>query len=221
MRPEPTCPRCGGELRAPGLWSNAWQCANHGSVPPYTVVPRPGPEALDHVLQRAKVPVWLPRSLSAGWVVSGFACAGDDREGARAVVSALTGPSPLGGAAELVVVSEEPGVGLGARHAGLPGPDPGDGFGNGAPEAKLEAAGHPTPLWSLPCDGDCAVFVGEAKGLWLWMLVWPAAAGVLLYDALALDDLRDGYVEAELAFGSLSPRLTSVPQPPETGSPEQ
>jgi hypothetical protein len=31
---------------------------------------------------------------------------------------------------------------------------------------------------------------------------------VLMYDALSLLDLRDGYQEAELAFGSLSPRLT-------------
>jgi hypothetical protein len=58
------------------------------------------------------------------------------------------------------------------------------------------------------------VFLGEAKALWLWVLVWPAAAGVLLYDALELVDLRDGYVLAELAFGSLSPRLGEVPAVP-------
>jgi hypothetical protein len=144
-------------------------------------------------------------------VVSGFACAGDDRDGARAVITCLNGPSPLGGAAELMLVSEEPGIGLGARHAGLCGPDPGHGFGAGPPDAKLEAAGHPTALWSLPATQDCAAFVGEAKALWLWALVWPAAAGVLLYDALDLVDLRDGYVEAELAFGSVSPRLAAVP----------
>ena len=74
-------------------------------------------------------------------------------------------------------------MGLGARLAGLPGPDPGDDFGQGPPDAKLEAAGHPTALWSLPCDGDCAAFVGEAKARWLWALVWPAAAGVVLLDA--------------------------------------
>jgi len=212
VRPEPTCPRCGGELRAPGLWSSSWQCPQHGTVAPYNVIPRPGPDALTHVLGRAKVPVWVPHVLPAGWVVSGFACAGDDREGARAVATCLTGPSPLGGAAELVLVSEEPGVGLGARHAGIAGPDPGAGFGAGPPDAKLEAAGHPTALWSLATTEDCAAFVGEAKALWLWALVWPAAAGVLLYDSLELVDLRDGYVEAELAFGSVSPRLAAVPR---------
>jgi hypothetical protein len=211
VRPEPTCPRCGGELRAPGLWASTWQCAQHGTVLPYTVIPRPGTDALTHVLAQAKVPVWGPHSLPPGWVIGGFACAGDDRDGARAVATCLTGPSPLGGAAELLLVSEEPGVGLGARHAGLGGPDPGAGFGEGPPDAKVEAAGHPTALWSLPTSQDCAAFVGEAKGLWLWALVWPATAGVLLYDSLELADLRDGYVEAELAFGSVSPRLAAVP----------
>ena len=210
MRPEPTCPRCGGELRAPGLWSSAWQCPSHGTVAPYTVFSRPGVEALEHVVKRAGVPLWLPHGLP-GWLISGFGCAGDERDGARATVTSMTGPSPLGGAAELLLVAEEPGVGLGARLAGLPGPDPGDGFGQGPPDAKLEAAGHPTALWSLPSEGDCAVFVGEAKARWLWALVWPAAAGVVMYDALSLADLRDGYIEAELAFGSLSPRLSAVP----------
>lgn len=211
MRPEPTCPRCGGELRAPGLWSSSWQCSRHGTVQPYTVIPRPGTDALEHVLGLARVPVWAPHALPPGWMISGFACAGDDREGARAVVTCLSGPSPLGGGAEMLLVSEEPGVGLGARHAGLTGPDPGDGFGQGAPDAKVEVAGHPTALWSLPTAQDCAAFVGEAKGQWLWALVWPAAAGVLLYDSLELVDLRDGVVEAELAFGAVSPRLSAVP----------
>jgi hypothetical protein len=211
VRPEPTCPRCGGELRAPGLWSSAWQCASHGSVPPYAVVSRGGLEAAEHVLHRAKVPVWMAHGLSAGWVCSGFGYAGDDRDGARAVATSLSGPSPLGGAADILLVAEEPGVGLGARFAGLPGPDPGMDWCSGAPDAKVEIAGHPTALWSLPVMNDCAAFIGEAKGLWLWAIICPAAAGVLMYDALSLEDLRDGYAEAELAFGSVSPLLSAVP----------
>ena len=208
MRPEPTCPRCGGELRAPGLWSSAWQCGQHGSVPPYCVLPRPGVEALEHVVKRAKVPVWMPHGLSAGWVCSGFSYAGDDRDGARASVTSMSGPSPLGGAADVVLVAEEPGVGLGARLCGHPGPDPGAGFDAGPPDAKVDIGGHPTALWCLPAGPDTAAFVGEAKGHWIWALVWPATAGVLMYDELAIADLRDGYQEAELAFGSLSPRLS-------------
>jgi hypothetical protein len=124
----------------------------------------------------------------------------------------MTGPSPLGGAAEIMLVAEEPGVGLGARHAGLAGPDPGVGFDKGPPDAKVEVAGHPTALWNVPAAGDCAAFVGEAKAQWLWVLVWPAGAGVLMYDDLCLADLRDGFIEAEIAFGSLSPRLAAVPK---------
>jgi hypothetical protein len=153
----------------------------------------------------------MPHGLSGGWVCSGFGCAGDDRDGARATVTTMTGPGPLGGAAELLLGEEEPGVGLGARHAGLPGPDPGTGFDAGPPDAKVEVAGHPTALWSLPAPHDCAVFVGEAKGQWLWAIVWPAAAGVVMYDELTLADQRDGFIEAEVAFGSLSPRLSAVP----------
>lgn len=212
MRPEPTCPRCGRDLRAPGLWSSAWTCPNHGSVPPYTVLPRSGLETVEHVLQRAKVPVWMAHGLSHGWVCSGFGYAGDERDGARAVATSLTGPGPLGGGAELLLVAEEPGVGLGARHAGLCGPDPGAGFDAGPPDAKVEIAGHPTALWSLPVEDDCAAFIGEAKGLWLWVIVCPAAAGVAMYDAISLEDMRDGFAEAELAFGSVSPRLTALPR---------
>ncbi|MDQ1695461.1 MAG: hypothetical protein QOJ03_814, partial [Frankiaceae bacterium] len=124
--------------------------------------------------------------------------------------TSMSGPSPLGGAAEIVIVAEEPGVGLGARLAGHPGPDPGAGFDAGPPDAKLEIGGHPTALWNLPAGADCATFVGEAKGRWIWALVWPATAGVLMYDQLAVADLRDGYLEAELAFGSLSPRLSAT-----------
>jgi hypothetical protein len=108
-------------------------------------------------------------------------------------------------------VAEEPGVGLGARHAGLDEPDPGSGFDTGPPDAKLLAAAHPTALWSIPSAEDQAIFVGEAKGHWLWALVWPAAAGVLMYDGMSLIDLRDGRTDADLEFGSLSPRLAALP----------
>jgi hypothetical protein len=153
----------------------------------------------------------MPHGLSGGWVCSGFGYAGDDRDGARATVTSMSGPSPVGGAAEIMFVAEEMGVGLGARHAGLPGPDPGTGFDAGPPDAKVEVLGHPTALWSLPTSGDCAAFVGEAKGHWLWALVWPAGAGIVMYDAVCLGDLRDGYQAAEMAFGSVSPRLSAVP----------
>lgn len=211
MHAAPTCPRCGVEVRAPGLWSSAWECPRHGSVAPYTVLTHTGPDAMDHVVQRAKVPVWLAGGLPGGWVCSGFAYAGDDRSGARATVTAMSGPSPLGGPAELMLIAEEPGVGLGSRHAGLAETDPGDGFGRGTADAKVIAAAHPTAMWSVPVAPDRAGFLGEAKGLWLWALVWPATAGVLMYDGLQLSDLRDLTAAREVGFGSISPRLSAAP----------
>ena len=89
--------------------------------------------------------------------------------------------------------------------------DPGDGFDAGAADAKVIAASHPTALWCLPEARDGAVFVGEAKGLWLWALVWPETAGVLMYDGVILTDLRDVKNQPDIDFGSVSPRLSEVP----------
>jgi len=171
-----------------------------------------GLDAIEHVVGRALVPLWLPYPLPRGWVCSGVAYAGDERTGACATVTCLTGPSPLGGAAELLIVAEEPGVGVGARHAGFSESDPGAGFDAGAPDAKVFAASQPTALWSVPADDDRAVFVGEAMGLWLWAVVWPATAGVLMYEDLSLSDMRDGVADLDLEFGSLSPRLSAPPE---------
>jgi hypothetical protein len=141
-------------------------------------------------------------------LVTGLAAAGDERTGARATALACSGPAPLGGVAELVLVAEEPGIGLGARFAGLDGPDGGGIPDDRAPDAKLEAAAHPTAMWSLPSGDDRAVYVGEALGCWVYAIVWPATAGFLLIDDFALRDLRDG-TTPDLPLGALSPRLST------------
>ncbi len=170
-------------------------------------MPRIGAEALEHVVARSEVPFWLPWPMPAGWLVSGAAYAGDERTGARATVLACSGPAPLGGAADLLLIAEEPGVGLGARYAGLPAADPGDVAAE-PPHAKVEACGHPTPMWHLPSPNDCAAYVGEARGCWLWSVLWPSAAGVLLLENLALLDLRDE--RPELEYGAPSPLLAGA-----------
>jgi hypothetical protein len=63
----------------------------------------------------------------------------------------------------------------------------------------------------VPSKDDCAVFVGEAKAAWLWLLVWPAAAGVLVYDDTVLADLREQPTDFEPAFGLVTPRLSEPP----------
>ncbi len=109
---------------------------------------------------------------------------------------------------ELVLVAEEPGVGLGARYAGLPGPDPGF-VAEGQAHAKVLAAGHPTALWWVDGSPDRATYVGEAMGNWLWAVLWPAdSAGALLLEDLILTDLREVRPEIDLLpLGALSPRL--------------
>ena len=142
-------------------WSSAWRCDLHGEISPAGPGPKlPTRDGLHALVRQAKVPVWLPWPLPAGWLVSGFTGAGDERTGTRGSALALSGPNPLGGPAEMLIIAEEPGVGLGAGLAGLPGPDPGDGFAAGQPHASVKVAHHEAPLWLVESDGK-AVFVGE------------------------------------------------------------
>jgi hypothetical protein len=192
--------------------SSAWECGLHGAVHPFHAPVQPSVEAVEQVVRGSGVPAWLPWPLPAGWVVTGIAYAGDERYGGRATVVACSGPAPLGGGGDLLLIAEEPGVGLGARYAGLPGPDPGE-VGEAAPaHAKLHAAGHPTAMWCVNGPPDRAVFVGEALARWLWAVLWPESAGCLLYEDIHLADLREAGQELSLLpFGALSPRLAVVP----------
>jgi hypothetical protein len=52
-----------------------------------------------------------------------------------------------------------------------------------------------------------AAFAGEVQGNWLWVLLWPDTAGMLLVEPLTLRDLREPDQDLDLPFGALSPRL--------------
>ena len=206
MRAAPTCPRCGAPLRAPSAWSSAWHCDQHGEVHPLGAVHSPSRDGLDGLLRTSGVPVWLPWPLPAGWLITGFAGAGDERTGMRGCVVALSGPNPVGGPGDLLLVSEELGVGLGARFAGLDGPDPGDSFAAGRPHALVRFGHHDFPLWNVDAP-ERAAFAGEMMGRWLWAVLWPATAGVLMVEPMTLRDLRDPGQDLDLPFGAPSPRL--------------
>jgi hypothetical protein len=210
VKPGPTCPRCGMPLRAPGLMSSDWQCDVHGAVFPLQPVPAPSRDGIAAVVRASEVPVWAMWPLPFGWVVTGVAHVGDERSGIRALAVACSGPAPLGGGGDVVIIAEEPAIGFGARYAGLPGPDPGEAVDvRTPPHAKIQAGGHPTPLWSVSTLPDRAAYVGEAAGLWLWAVFWPESAGHLLQDDVVLADLRDVGAEIDLLpLGALSPRLT-------------
>jgi hypothetical protein len=201
------CPRCGGRLRAPNYWSSDWTCGGHGAVLPLQPPKSPSNEGLKSVLRDARVPVWVPWPLPIGWLVTGFLHAGDDRTGSRACAVALSGPALLSGPADMLLVAEEIGVGLGAYVAGLDGPDPGGVFDASPPHAKAETRGHPVPLWAVEAEPDRAVYVGEALGRWLWAVLWPSDAGVLMLEQLHLRDLRDPDMELDLPYGASCPRL--------------
>ncbi|MBB5434790.1 DUF6758 family protein [Nocardiopsis composta] len=215
MKHEPSCPRCGRAVRAPNLWSSAWQCAVHGPVAPLQPVRTPGETSLNLLVDSAQVPVWLPWPLPAGWVVTGFADAGDERSGALGIAVALSGPAPLGGVGEMAIVAEDPGIGLGARLAGMDGPDPGAGFDSGPPALRLRHEGHDIPLWSVPGCKKRSVYAGEAYASWLWLLLAPADTDVLTCELTALRDVRDRTDGASLPppFGALSPFLAEELKP--------
>ena len=206
MMKAPICPRCQGELSEPSAWHSAWRCARHGSVQPLRLAHVPSAEGLHALLKSAAVPLWLPWPIPVGWLVTGFTGAGDDRSGTRGCVVALSGPNPVGGLGEMLIISEEPGLGLGAGLAGLDGPDPGEGFAAGPPHALVQFGNHEFPLWSVESPG-AAVFAGEVLANWLWIILWPDTAGILLLETLSLRDLRDPGQELDVPFGALSPRL--------------
>ncbi|MDT0331663.1 DUF6758 family protein [Nocardiopsis lambiniae] len=211
MKTDPSCPRCGRAVRPPGLWTSAWQCDAHGPVSPLQPVRTPNTSALEALLPQSRVPVWVPWPLPTGWVVTGFAEAGDDRSGALGIAVALSGPDPLGGVGEAVIVAEAPGVGLGARLAGLEGPDPGDGLDTRAADAKVRFEGHEIPLWNLDLGRDRAGYTGEALSQWLWVIFASADTALLMCEINALRDLRDindGGVAFEPPFGAPSPFLS-------------
>jgi len=72
----------------------------------------------------------------------------------------------------------------------------------------VHAAGHPAHLWNVPAGQDCAAYVGEAHGVWLWMVMWPPSAGALVLEGLRLVDARDPGHTLDVPTGAPSPRLS-------------
>jgi hypothetical protein len=199
---------------------SGWRCADCGEVPPFHVAQHIGPEILATALAQGsgaleRPPTWCPWPLPPGWTVTGVGWAGDERTGVRATALSVSGPGPLDdGPADVVIVAEQPGVGLGMRMAGISGVDPGpqladamaDAGAHAGPHAKVRVGGHPTPLWSVKSPADRSAYVSEARGMWLYAVAWPASAGFILADHVELHDLSE-WVPPELVFGAPSPYL--------------
>lgn len=214
MSLSPGCPRCPTPVAED---QDAWRCPDHGPVQPLWRATKVGYEDFADYLQRsAAMPSLLRWPLAPGWAVTDFGCVGGAVPGAgsppgaastgvRACFMSSSGMTDLDGVVELTVVSEEPGVGLGARCAGASRTDPGADIGDGPPQARVRVDGRPVPLWSVSTSRsdvafDRSVFAGEAQGRWLWLVLRPASAALLLGDEWVLEDVA-----------SLGPELMDLP----------
>jgi hypothetical protein len=204
-----SCPRCSSPVSGDG---SAWQCLDHGPITPLW---RPAVASYDamaeHLRHCAGIPTLLPWPLSPGWSITDFGCVRHPDRDPRATLSSCSGPSDLDGIVEVTVVTEEPGVGLGSRCAGIDRTDPGAEIGDGPPQIKVRIDGHPISLWSVltsdsNTDFDRSVFAGEAHGRWLWLVLRPASAALLLNDEWILSDINGlGPELMDLPFGGNPP----------------
>ncbi len=180
-----SCPRCTTPLEGDGA---EFTCAQHGSVVPLWRSATSDYTTFTEVVRRAaELPTYLPWPMSPGWSIADFGCVAGGDGPALATVTTTIGASALDGEVEVTVVSEEPGVGLGSRVAGTETAEPGDAVGQGAASIRVRVDARPVPMWVLPSSDDDdllarAAFVGEAGGRWLWLVMRPASAALLLRD---------------------------------------
>lgn len=203
------CPRC---REAPRGVAGEIECPVHGRRPSLLL---PDEVAYDgfaeHLRAADGLPTYLPWPLSSGWWVSEFAVVTRVARRPVATLTCTSGTSTLDGPVDVFVVTEEPGVGLGARCAGLAGDDPGSDLGDGPPTAKVRIGSVAVSLWAVSTSGslpefDRSVFVGEAEGRWLWIVLRPASAMLLLRDEWILRDVSTvGPQLLELSFGGPRP----------------
>jgi hypothetical protein len=153
-----------------------------------------------------RAPLWVPWPIPMGWTFGGYAYTHDGTT--PATVASWSGPDPFGDPAELMLVSEEPGGEVGGHFAGLDTNYPTENVGVGSPHARFLIGSHPVPLWAIDACEDRAVYVGEATGRWLWVVVHPAASGAIVVQPMSLVDARTlGAELTVLPVGELSPRL--------------
>jgi hypothetical protein len=163
----------------------------------------------DVVRQTGTKPLYLPWPMSPGWTIADFGRVGDGAD-ADATFTTTVGTSDLDGPVEVTIVSEDPAVGLGARAAGVHRVDPGHRAGRGPLAIHVRAGGRSVPLWMVDSDEgellEKAVFAGEADGRWLWLVVRPASAALLLREDWLLADVTGFGPEAlEMPFSGPRP----------------
>lgn len=207
----PGCPRCSTPV-AHGGEGVGWACPDHGLIAPMWRPPEASYDAFaDHLRASPSFPTYLPWPLSPGWTVSDFAVVGDGPDRTAATLTVTCGTSELDGPVEMIVVAEEAGTGLGSRAAGTVHDDPGADIAEGPPSVKVRIDNQVVPLWpvSISTAGgefDRSVVAGEAAGRWLWIVMRPASAVLLLQDDWILRDVSGlGPPLLEMPFGGPAP----------------
>lgn len=203
------CPRCAAPVSQHG---EQWVCVDHGVTEPLWRPEEPTYEAFgDHLRATDGFPTYLPWPISPGWRVTDFAAVGSRPERARATMTCCSGTSELDGPVDVIVVTEEAGTGLGARLAGTVHDDPGAQVGRGPAAVKIRVEGQQVSLWPVSTDlaegeWDRSVVAGEARGRWLWLVLRPASAMLLLSDDWLLRDVSSaGPQLVETPFGGPAP----------------
>ncbi|WP_235737964.1 DUF6758 family protein [Nocardioides alcanivorans] len=199
------CPHCAASLEKYG---DGWRCAVHGSVSALWRAVHSGYDAFSqHLMWAAGFPTTLPWPLPTGWWVTDFATV-HDGERATATMASVAGSTHQDGPVEVLVVCEEAGVGLGARVSGFVHTDPGAHLGEERLRLRVDTRLH--SFWPVTGasihQGASSVVAGEVDGRWMWLVLRPASALLLLGGQFALADVSDqGPSLLELPFGGPAP----------------
>ncbi len=200
------CPRCPAPVeRAAG----GWRCATHGRVDPLWYAVEASYDVFaQHLAETPGFPTYLPWPIASGWRVTDVARVSGARS-TTATLSAVSGVTAQDGVIEVVLVSEEPGTGLGARVAGARHMDPGDQIARSTDAARLRVGRDVHRLWPVAGSADDAeksVLAGEVEGRWLWLVLRPASALLLLVDGWSVADASGHGPELlDLPFGGPLP----------------
>jgi hypothetical protein len=191
-----SCVRCSAPvLESPLDPGSRWCCPEHGATQALWRPPESSYDAfIEHLEASRSFPTYLPWPMGPGWTVTDFAAVSDWVGRTAATLTCTSGTSDLDGPVDVLVVAEEPGTGLGARCARSRYDDPGPEIAGRPPTARVRIDALAVNLWDVSTssfDGefDRSVVAGEAGGRWLWIVLRPASALLMLRDDWILRDV--------------------------------
>ena len=202
------CPRCPSPVSDTG---GTWRCVDHGEITPLW---RPATADYDsfaeHLTRAGAMPTFLPWPVAPGWAVTDFGTVAEAGGQGRATLRHLIGAERArrrGGADRRDRGARRWVWGPGARACRTPTRAP-----RWATVRRWSRSGSPgTRSRCGRCSPaaptfDRSVFAGEAHGRWLWLVLRPASAALLLKDEWILMNVGDlGPELVDLPFGGSPP----------------